>query len=414
MQKGVRLHKGVKVQEFSRRSEPARRSVQPRAANVDPRPLDTTRRPFTGALPSPVDTRLQKTVEELQRSIRKLKQSLAEKRPVPTQPNATTNEPALRRIQINELAHYPGLSAQRLVRRPDGRLIRAPWPKPANPGIAGETVDASREKLASMSIPIPTQVSSTAQPAAALGHAALDQAALKTHPKAKPAANDSQTRVENWADGSWIAALAQETNEQQPSGASREGTGQSGTTENGSDTSQIKPIRLNRAADGPVESGGDGAEPLSEIADGKPIDRIGASLSSDQGELPPDYATMRFAQAGEVVHGTGASRNWGDSAFRWEAAAMHHQPLYFEDINLERHGYSTGMLQPVVSAAHFFGRVPVLPYLIGARPHRECTYTLGHYRPGSCAPFERHWPRPSLRGGLYQAGTVTGMIFVFP
>ena len=76
-----------------------------------------------------------------------------------------------------------------------------------------------------------------------------------------------------------------------------------------------------------------------------------------------------------------------------------HRPLYFEEINLERYGYGCGWcLQPGASAAHFFGTVPALPYLMTVDCPHECIYTLGHYRPGSCPPWRAtgrpatHWP----------------------
>lgn len=48
------------------------------------------------------------------------------------------------------------------------------------------------------------------------------------------------------------------------------------------------------------------------------------------------------------------------------------QPPWFEDSNLERSGRTSGdLLQPVVSGAHFFGSVGVLPLkVLQAGPHR--------------------------------------------
>lgn len=91
-----------------------------------------------------------------------------------------------------------------------------------------------------------------------------------------------------------------------------------------------------------------------------------------------------------------------------------HQPLRFEDENLERYGHHAGVLQPAVSTVKFFGRLPVLPYLMGATPHRECRYTLGYYRPGDCAPHYFSRPRLSWRGALNQAAATTGAVFVIP
>ena len=74
--------------------------------------------------------------------------------------------------------------------------------------------------------------------------------------------------------------------------------------------------------------------------------------------------------------------------FTWKASALCHKPLYFEDVQLERYGHSLGpFLQPLATAAHFFGNVFLLPYNTGVYPPYECRYPLGHYRPGSCAPW---------------------------
>jgi hypothetical protein len=39
-----------------------------------------------------------------------------------------------------------------------------------------------------------------------------------------------------------------------------------------------------------------------------------------------------------------------------------HHPLYFEDVALERYGVACGVADPIISAAHFYGNVLILPY----------------------------------------------------
>jgi hypothetical protein len=115
-----------------------------------------------------------------------------------------------------------------------------------------------------------------------------------------------------------------------------------------------------------------------------------------------------------VLHTAGSTRLWGLSVSMWEAPALCHRPLYFEDENLERHGRSLGLLQPAVSAGHFAGRVVAWPYLAGAYPPHECIYTLGRERPGSCAPYSLYRPPVSVHGAAAQAGAVAGLIWVVP
>ena len=84
-------------------------------------------------------------------------------------------------------------------------------------------------------------------------------------------------------------------------------------------------------------------------------------------------------------------RNWELMTFTWTASALCHKPLYFEDVSLERYGHSAGPLrQTLLSGAHFFGNVAILPYNVGLHGPFECRYALGYYRPGSCAPWLLH------------------------
>ncbi|MGE3778373.1 MAG: SHD1 domain-containing protein [Pirellulaceae bacterium] len=108
-------------------------------------------------------------------------------------------------------------------------------------------------------------------------------------------------------------------------------------------------------------------------------------------------------------------RNWLATTMMWKASALCHKPLYFEDVQLERYGHTSGPItEPFVSAAHFFTSFVTLPYQMGIHPPQECMYSLGYYRPGSCAP----WLVPpiplSIRGGLAQAGAIVGGIYVIP
>jgi hypothetical protein len=110
-----------------------------------------------------------------------------------------------------------------------------------------------------------------------------------------------------------------------------------------------------------------------------------------------------------------AGRAWPQTTYLWKAAALCHKPLYFEDEQLERYGHSwPPCCQPFVSGAHFFTRLPVLPYCMGVEPPNECVYALGHYRPGSCAPYMCNPIPLSPRGALFQAGAVVGAAAVLP
>ncbi|MBI3838654.1 MAG: hypothetical protein HY288_12070 [Planctomycetia bacterium] len=107
-------------------------------------------------------------------------------------------------------------------------------------------------------------------------------------------------------------------------------------------------------------------------------------------------------------------RSWSPTKFTWKATGVCHKPLYFEDVQLERYGHSWNpVVQPFMSAGHFFVSVPLLPYKMGLTPPNECMYTLGYYRPGSCAPYVIEPIPLSLRAALYESAAVTGFVFWF-
>ena len=108
-------------------------------------------------------------------------------------------------------------------------------------------------------------------------------------------------------------------------------------------------------------------------------------------------------------------RCWDPITYMWKASALCHKPLYFEDEQLERYGHSfSPCFQPFISGAHFFCTLPVLPYCMGVEPPCECVYALGHYRPGSCAPYMCNPVPLSVRGAVIQAGAVTGAAAALP
>jgi hypothetical protein len=146
----------------------------------------------------------------------------------------------------------------------------------------------------------------------------------------------------------------------------------------------------------------------------KPLGSLTTNILPSKGELPSNYAAPRFEREGQVFHHAGTSRIWAEELYQWHATAFCHNPLYFEEVNLERSGHSWGLAQPVVSGAHFFARIPILPYLATAYPPFECIHTLGHYHPGSYAPFR--YIRPPLRPGAaaVQTGVVIGLVYLIP
>ncbi len=151
------------------------------------------------------------------------------------------------------------------------------------------------------------------------------------------------------------------------------------------------------------------------VPDERPITELTINIQLPQGELPHNLAADCWQQLNATIGPLAADRLWPQQVYNWDATCFAHQPLYFEEINLERYGYGCcTCLQSAYSAAHFFATVPALPYCIGAHCPFECQYALGHYRPGSCPPWRYHLPPCSARGGISEAGALTGFIFMIP
>jgi len=138
----------------------------------------------------------------------------------------------------------------------------------------------------------------------------------------------------------------------------------------------------------------------------KPINQLTTDVRASSGDFPRECG---------LKEDTYTPRVWTPTTFTWKASGLCHKPLYFEQIQVERYGHSFGpYVQPWLSHAHFFVTVPMLPYLMGVYPPNECMYTLGYYRPGSCAPYMLD-PLPiSVRGALWEAGAWTGAAFLIP
>ncbi len=140
-----------------------------------------------------------------------------------------------------------------------------------------------------------------------------------------------------------------------------------------------------------------------------PINQITHDISAPGSTFPKECPLFDGEAPDRLTHG------WAPITFTWKASALCHKPAYFEQVHLEQYGHSCGpYLQPVISGAHFFLTVPVLPYKMGLYPPNECIYSLGYYRAGSCAPYMID-PLPiSVRAALFEAAAWTGAALVIP
>ncbi len=108
---------------------------------------------------------------------------------------------------------------------------------------------------------------------------------------------------------------------------------------------------------------------------------------------------------------------------------VHHGPLLFEDIPLERYGEEFHpCLQPVISFTKFMGTVPMVPYKItadcSAAKHYGALSAVdqqGNLRPGILEGqyfpsyhIMQQYPRANVAAALVEAGSVAGIVLFIP
>lgn len=91
-----------------------------------------------------------------------------------------------------------------------------------------------------------------------------------------------------------------------------------------------------------------------------------------------------------------------------------HNPLYFEDPNMERCGQGFGIFTEAVSAVRFVGRVPLIPYMMAGQP--PCSRVRALPDCPTCRRFdvEAYVPRPSVDAITLQSLATVGVIFLIP
>ncbi len=100
--------------------------------------------------------------------------------------------------------------------------------------------------------------------------------------------------------------------------------------------------------------------------------------------------------------------------YRWAAPNVVYNPLYFQDVSLERYGHHRGVWQPAASVAKFGVQLVGLPYQMALDPPGKCQTPLGYYRPGDCAPKLKYQIPLNARAALVQAAAVSGVALILP
>jgi hypothetical protein len=128
------------------------------------------------------------------------------------------------------------------------------------------------------------------------------------------------------------------------------------------------------------------------------------------GQTPEDWVTGRLPEPQILPYGPDRQFELFPQGKAWVAPVLCHQPLYFEDTMLERHGHEKcPKLTPVLSGARFYTTAFFSPYLAVLRPPLKDISNAGHYRPGSAAPGIRErapYDPTAMRLQLLTLGTL--------
>ncbi len=184
----------------------------------------------------------------------------------------------------------------------------------------------------------------------------------------------------------------------------------------------VEPKRLPQAPNSDV-SANDKSSPKRQqnyLPPQRPIGQVNIDVrpkpKGESNVVPDDLAQGALGEV-PVVLAASSDEMLDDSLFvrrRNRDELFAYQPLYFEEVNLERYGRSCGPLQPAISGVRFFGTVASMPYAMAVH-HPNQAYTFRW-------PYEAGWGAPKVKElgplkakpALVQAGVVTGLFFVVP
>ncbi len=111
----------------------------------------------------------------------------------------------------------------------------------------------------------------------------------------------------------------------------------------------------------------------------------------------------------------GAERNFIDIEYCWDAPNLFRNPLYFEDVALERYGHTyCEPIQSIASASKFGLQLVGLPYQMALAPVHKRETSLGYYRPGDPAPHKCYQIPLNAEAAFKAAYVYTGMSFIVP
>lgn len=115
-----------------------------------------------------------------------------------------------------------------------------------------------------------------------------------------------------------------------------------------------------------------------------PLRKPMSSLSVDIRETSPEAPRDRSNNFTSAYADTWSTYAPAPVGYAWTSPNIRYQPLFFENVKLERYGQTRGPWREVFdSSAHFGASFFLLPYHARFDHVRSCDYPLGFCRPGN-------------------------------
>lgn len=151
----------------------------------------------------------------------------------------------------------------------------------------------------------------------------------------------------------------------------------------------------------------------------RPIGQIGIDIrpkSKDGSQtLPADTAPQALTEIPFITASPAQGLIARSTSVRARGAEnFPYQPLYFEQVNLERYGRYRTPLQPATSALRFFATIPALPYAMAIHNPHLAYYRNWPYEAGWGAPRVRELPPFQPRAAVVESAAIVGLAYLLP
>lgn len=132
-------------------------------------------------------------------------------------------------------------------------------------------------------------------------------------------------------------------------------------------------------------------------------------------ECPWEQELRRIGRAPGEPDRPFVPRDFAHIHYCWEPTNLYHNPIYFEDVGLERYGHTRNylLIQPAFSIAKFGVQLFGLPYQMSLYPVWDKQYSLGYYRPGEFVPYKYYQIPLNAKAAVVEAGVISGAYFLF-